>query len=79
MLCAGRSHKSNGIYLIANRKLGVFYQKCHDPDCQRAEYRSSDLRIPHYVLDADNSAEEDALEQAMLQTELPMPTIPRPG
>ena len=29
-----REHKSNGIYYIVDRVLGVMYQCCHDPDCR---------------------------------------------
>jgi len=36
----GRPHKSNHIMMVADLRLGVYYQKCHDPDCQNIGYRS---------------------------------------
>ena len=29
---------------------GVYYQKCHDPDCRRANYMSNDFPIPQHLL-----------------------------
>ena len=45
---AGRNHKSNGIYIVADVKLKMCYQKCHDPDCKGA--RSPALPLPDYTL-----------------------------
>eukprot|EP00762_Andalucia_godoyi_P007376 ANDGO_01593.mRNA.1 DNA-directed primase/polymerase protein OS=Danio rerio GN=primpol PE=2 SV=2 len=37
----GRQHKSNTQYYLIDLKSGTFYQKCFDPDCRYADYRSS--------------------------------------
>jgi hypothetical protein len=42
----GRQHKSNHIMIVIDLKQGVFYQKCHDPECQKINYKSSDFPIP---------------------------------
>lgn len=39
-----REHKSNHIYYIADLKLNVIFQKCHDPEC--TNYRSLEVVIP---------------------------------
>ena len=28
------------VRIVADLRLGVYYQKCHDPDCRRIDYRS---------------------------------------
>ncbi|XP_057291089.1 DNA-directed primase/polymerase protein-like [Hydractinia symbiolongicarpus] len=53
-----RQHKSNHVYYVADLKLCVLYQKCHDPDC--INYRSEDVRIPDEV---NPAIEEDNIEQ----------------
>lgn len=53
-----RQHKSNHVYYVADLKLRVLYQKCHDPDC--INYRSEDVRIPDEV---NPAIEEDNIEQ----------------
>lgn len=42
----GRAHKSNNIMIIADIKNSVYYQKCHDPECKRMNYRSNEYPIP---------------------------------
>ena len=49
----GREHKSNGVYYVANIEQGVFYQKCHDPDCSSVDFRSDLRRIPDTLLPDD--------------------------
>ncbi|KAG5181603.1 hypothetical protein JKP88DRAFT_320964 [Tribonema minus] len=44
----GRQHKSNNIMLIVDLRKGCFWQKCHDPECRRMQYRS-----PSVMLDDD--------------------------
>lgn len=36
----GRAHKSNNVMIVADLRLGVYYQKCHDPVCRGIDYRS---------------------------------------
>ncbi|OQR80577.1 hypothetical protein THRCLA_11985 [Thraustotheca clavata] len=43
-----RPHKSNNIMFIIDRQLGVYYQKCHDPDC--TGYRSVAIPLPAQLL-----------------------------
>ncbi|KAL5463616.1 hypothetical protein EMCRGX_G032530 [Ephydatia muelleri] len=45
----GREHKSNNIMIVVDLSLGVFYQKCYDPDCRKANYRSKDHILPAEV------------------------------
>ncbi|RXG55400.1 hypothetical protein Avbf_08231 [Armadillidium vulgare] len=40
----GREHKSNSVMYVVNLRLGVFYQKCHDPDCK--DFRSNERKLP---------------------------------
>ncbi|XP_064403088.1 DNA-directed primase/polymerase protein-like [Halichondria panicea] len=42
----GRTHRSNNIMIIADLMRGVFYQKCHDPECKRANFRGNEKRLP---------------------------------
>jgi len=35
--------------MVADLRLGVYYQKCHDPDCQNIGYRSPDRPIPEDI------------------------------
>lgn len=45
----GREHKSNNIMIVVDLSLGAFYQKCYDPDCRKANYRSKDRILPTEV------------------------------
>ncbi|XP_067298859.1 DNA-directed primase/polymerase protein isoform X1 [Pseudorasbora parva] len=36
-----RFHKSNNIIIVVDLKEEVWYQRCHDPECRRQNYRSS--------------------------------------
>lgn len=40
----GRHHRSNGVYYVADLQHGVWFQKCHDPDC--TGYRSPATALP---------------------------------
>lgn len=42
----GRAHKSNNIMIVADLVAGSYYQKCHDPECKRANFRSNEYPIP---------------------------------
>lgn len=44
----GRQHKSNHVIYVVDIRKGVYYQKCHDPDCRG--YRSPLRLIPDNVL-----------------------------
>lgn len=35
---------------MVNFCLGVFYQKCHDPDCRRARYSSPERELPQELV-----------------------------
>lgn len=48
----GRQHKSNGVMYVVNLLQGIFYQKCHDPDCRRAGFMSNDFPVPAHLLPA---------------------------
>ncbi|KAK6171377.1 hypothetical protein SNE40_019581 [Patella caerulea] len=69
----GRQHKSNNIMFVVDLKKGVYYQKCHDPDCKLQGFKSKDEDIPqeilpsYYLDDLFDSDEDDfitAVEQA---------------
>ncbi|XP_014789422.2 DNA-directed primase/polymerase protein isoform X1 [Octopus bimaculoides] len=57
----GREHRSNNIRLIVDLKQCVYYQKCHDPDCKRINYRSEDYLLPDNLLPwlNDSTLDED--------------------
>ncbi|XP_068746764.1 DNA-directed primase/polymerase protein-like isoform X3 [Montipora capricornis] len=44
-----RPHKSNHIMIVVDLKRGVYYQKCHDPDCKSIDYRSPERPIPEDI------------------------------
>ncbi|XDV14887.1 hypothetical protein PO909_015060 [Leuciscus waleckii] len=44
-----RFHKSNNIMIVVDLKEEVWYQKCHDPDCRRQNFRSSSFPLPQEV------------------------------
>ncbi|KAI0210666.1 DNA-directed primase/polymerase protein [Lamellibrachia satsuma] len=46
----GRPHKSNNIMLMVDLCAGVYYQKCHDPDCKASNFRSPDRPLPKRLL-----------------------------
>lgn len=56
----GREHKSNGVMYVANLKLAVYYQKCHDSDCQ--DYRSNPIPLPEWTVFWKKMGEEEVLE-----------------
>ena len=43
----GRAHKSNHIYFIVDIRCGIFYQKCHDPDC--IDFKSEEKVLPEGI------------------------------
>ncbi|XP_076855083.1 DNA-directed primase/polymerase protein-like [Brachyhypopomus gauderio] len=45
----GRFHKSNNIIIVVDLKEEVWYQRCHDPECRRQNYRSSSYPLPQEV------------------------------
>ncbi|KAK7475862.1 hypothetical protein BaRGS_00032912 [Batillaria attramentaria] len=57
-----RQHRSNNIKLIVDLKKGVWYQKCHDPDCQEVGFKSEEQPLPENTLLAhffDSDFEEE--------------------
>ena len=51
-----RQHKSNGVFLVVDVKLGYFYQKCYDPDCRH--FRGDSHVLPLDVMAELNSVFE---------------------
>ncbi|XP_028382666.1 DNA-directed primase/polymerase protein [Phyllostomus discolor] len=45
----GRAHKSNNIMIVVDLKNEVWYQKCHDPECQAVNFRSDCAPLPAEV------------------------------
>ncbi|KAL3876729.1 hypothetical protein ACJMK2_034530 [Sinanodonta woodiana] len=46
----GRQHKSNNIMYVVDLQNGMYYQKCHDPDCQMMNFKSKSYPIPEAAL-----------------------------
>ena len=46
----GREHKSNGVYFVVNLQTGLLCQKCYDPDCRAAMYKSREEPLPLALL-----------------------------
>lgn len=42
----GRAHKGNNIMFVVDVVSQLYLQRCHDPDCQRIDYRSPSRTIP---------------------------------
>lgn len=61
-----RPHRSNGVLYVVNLDAGVYYQKCHDPDCRAARYMSNEIPIPEALLrtirSTTTAAEEDEID-----------------
>lgn len=55
----GRPHKSNHIMIVVDLRLGVYYQKCHDPDCKSIDYRSPERPIPEEINPLSNAKLEE--------------------
>ncbi|XP_033761453.1 DNA-directed primase/polymerase protein-like [Pecten maximus] len=74
----GRPHKSNNIMMIADLKKAVYYQKCHDPDCQMQNYKSPDYPLPKDVLlssffqESDDDFLDETDDQECLQAAIEM-------
>lgn len=64
-----RFHKSNNILIVVDLKEEVWYQKCHDPECRRQNYRSSSFPLPQEVC-MSHLLMEDEEDQAYLTDEL---------
>eukprot|EP00928_Gymnodinium_smaydae_P027843 TRINITY_DN213_c0_g1_i1.p1 TRINITY_DN213_c0_g1~~TRINITY_DN213_c0_g1_i1.p1 ORF type:complete len:770 (+),score=118.16 TRINITY_DN213_c0_g1_i1:41-2311(+) len=67
----GASHKSNGVYLVVDRRRGTFHQKCHDPDCR--SFRSQPFSLP-----CDLAAQLWP-QLALTQPASPLPASPLPA
>ncbi|XP_026803498.3 DNA-directed primase/polymerase protein isoform X1 [Pangasianodon hypophthalmus] len=65
----GRFHKSNNIMIIVDLKEEVWYQRCHDPECRRQNYRSSSYPLPQEVC-MSYMLKEDEDDQQFLMDEL---------
>ncbi|KAF7686727.1 DNA-directed primase/polymerase protein [Silurus meridionalis] len=65
----GRFHKSNNIMIIVDLKEEVWYQRCHDPECRRQNYRSSSSPLPQEVC-MSYMLKEDEDDQQFLMDEL---------
>ena len=58
----GRPHRSNGVYYVVDYRARKAYQKCHDPDCRAAGFRSAPVLLSRAAFD------ERAVLDAMLPT-----------
>ncbi|XP_052266750.1 DNA-directed primase/polymerase protein-like isoform X1 [Dreissena polymorpha] len=69
-----REHKSNNIMFIADLPRGVFYQKCHDPECCMQNYKSPEWPLPNSVLPASyfDDHEPADLDHCDLEDDLDM-------
>eukprot|EP00730_Choanoeca_flexa_P017805 TRINITY_DN8610_c0_g1_i2.p1 TRINITY_DN8610_c0_g1~~TRINITY_DN8610_c0_g1_i2.p1 ORF type:complete len:520 (+),score=104.42 TRINITY_DN8610_c0_g1_i2:132-1691(+) len=56
-----RHHKSNGVYIVASLLDGLWYQKCHDPDCRAANFRGQDRLLPVSVIPFTDSTEDESI------------------
>lgn len=65
----GRFHKSNNIMIIVDLKEEVWYQRCHDPECRRQNYRSSSYALPQEAC-MSYMLKEDEDDQQFLMDEL---------
>ena len=65
-----RHHKSNNIILVANLEKRIFYQKCHDPDCRAALFRSQDYLLPTHTVPIEitnhHVATDDMTDQELM-------------
>ncbi|KAI7810523.1 DNA-directed primase/polymerase protein [Triplophysa rosa] len=64
-----RFHKSNNIMIVVDLTEEVWYQRCHDPNCRRQNYRSSSYPLPQEVC-MSHILMEDEEDQAYLTDEL---------
>ncbi|XP_071794356.1 DNA-directed primase/polymerase protein-like [Asterias amurensis] len=60
-----RQHKSNNIMILVDLKKGVYYQKCHDPDCRATGYKSVDVPLPSNLLPIYDFEDEELLTAAI--------------
>ncbi|XP_064652326.1 DNA-directed primase/polymerase protein-like [Lineus longissimus] len=63
-----RHHKSNNIMFLVDVKNGVYYQKCHDPECKRINFKSDEYPLPRellpsYYINDSTDFEDDFLEE----------------
>lgn len=72
----GRHHRSNNIMIIADLQKGVWYQKCHDPECHAQNYKSPEWPLPRDILpvsyfddDFDLDMDDDELLNATVELE----------
>ncbi|XP_059165897.1 DNA-directed primase/polymerase protein-like [Physella acuta] len=52
-----RQHRSNNIMYVVDIQHGIYYQKCHDPECQG--YRSESKDVPYHLLPASFFIDQD--------------------
>ncbi|XP_062864648.1 DNA-directed primase/polymerase protein isoform X2 [Trichomycterus rosablanca] len=64
-----RFHKSNNIMIVIDLKEEVWYQRCHDPECRKQNYRSSSFPLPQEVC-MSYMLKEDEEDQAFLMDDL---------
>lgn len=46
----GRAHRRNNVIIVVDLRKGVYYQKCHDPDCKAINFRSPERSLPQDLL-----------------------------
>ncbi|XP_022094227.1 DNA-directed primase/polymerase protein-like isoform X5 [Acanthaster planci] len=65
-----RQHKSNNIMILVDLRRGVYYQKCHDPDCKAAGYKSPDTALPPQLIPSfGDDVDDDELLAAVTAVE----------
>uniref|UniRef100_A0AAY4AQB4 DNA-directed primase/polymerase protein n=1 Tax=Denticeps clupeoides TaxID=299321 RepID=A0AAY4AQB4_9TELE len=65
----GRHHRSNNIMILVDLKEEVWYQRCHDPECRRQNFRSSSYPLPEeicisHILKEDEEDQEFLMDEA---------------
>ena len=51
--------------IVVDLKKGVYYQKCHDPDCKATGYKSVDVPLPSHLLPNYDFEDEELLTAAI--------------
>ncbi|XP_031568860.1 DNA-directed primase/polymerase protein-like [Actinia tenebrosa] len=60
----GRAHQSNHIIMVVDMRQGIYYQKCHDPECKKINFRSQEKPIPEEINPFRH--EKDTLDESAL-------------
>jgi hypothetical protein len=66
----GRQHKSNHIIMIVDLHHNIFYQKCMDPDCKKAAFKSSCEKIPSELISLIHMKEDEKMFEGINDEDL---------